>query len=73
MNEQEQMKLSMVKDLALLLMEDNPSLSMEQALSTVMNSDTYQRLQNESTGLYYQSPRYVFSFLDNELKTGMVG
>lgn len=72
MNEQEQMKLSMVKDLALLLMGDNPSLSMEQALSVVLNSDTYLRLQNDATRLYYQSPRYVYSFLENELKTGMV-
>jgi hypothetical protein len=73
MSEQEQMKLSMVKDLSLLLMESNLSLSMEQALSIVLNSDTYQRLQNEATRLYYQSPRYVFSFLENELKTGRVG
>ena len=73
MSEQEQMKLSMVKDLSLLLMESNLSLSMEQALSIVLNSDTYQRLQNEATRLYYQSPRYVFSFLQTELTTGKVG
>lgn len=73
MSEQEQMKLSMVKDLSLLLMESNLSLSMEQALSIVLNSDTYQRLQNEATRLYYQSPRYVFSFLKTELQTGKVG
>ena len=72
MSEQEQMKLSMVKDLALLLMESNLTLSMEQALSIVLNSDTYQRLQNEATRLYYQSPRYVYSFLENELKTARV-
>ena len=51
MNDQEQMKLSMVKDLSLLLMEDDPSMSMDKALSIVLNSDTYQRLQNESTRL----------------------
>ena len=72
MNDQEQMKLSMVKDLSLLLMEDDPSMSMDKALSIVLNSDTYQRLQNEATRLYYQSPRYVYSFLENELKTGLV-
>lgn len=26
-----------------------------------MNSDTYQRLQNETTHLFYQSPRYEYS------------
>ncbi|UPS45037.1 hypothetical protein M1D30_02410 [Prevotella sp. E15-22] len=72
MSEQEQMKLSMVKNLALMLMENDPSLSMEQALSIVLNSDTYQKLQNEATQLYYQSPRYVYSFLENELRTGVM-
>ena len=43
---------------------------MEQALSSVINSDTYLRLQEDATALYYQSPRYVYSFLANELKTG---
>lgn len=70
MSERDQMTLEMVKNLALLLQEDNPSLSMEQALSWVINSDTYQRVLNDNTRLYYQSPRYVYSFLDNELKTG---
>lgn len=72
MSEQEQMKLDMVKNLALLLVDDQPQLTMEQALATVINSDTYQRLQRNATGLYHQSPRYVYSFLVSELKTGSV-
>ena len=72
MNEKEQMKLDMVKHLALRLMDDDPQLSMEQALATVINSDTYQRLQRDTTGLYYQSSGYVYSFLQNELKTARV-
>jgi hypothetical protein len=72
MSERDQMTIDMVKNLALLLMEREPSLSMEQALSIVINSDTYQRLLDDRTRLYYQSPRYVFSFLDSELKTGSI-
>ena len=72
MNEKEQMKLDMVKHLALRLMDDDLQLTMEQALSTVINSDTYQRLQRDATGFYYQSPGYVYSFLQNELKTAKV-
>ena len=72
MNEQEQMKLDMVKHLALRLVADQPDLTMEQALSIVINSDTYQRLQRDATGLYHQSPGYVYSFLQNELKTAKV-
>ena len=70
MSEQEQMKLDMVKNLALLLIDNQPQLTMEQALATVINSDTYQRLQHNATGLYHQSARYVYSFLQNELMTG---
>ena len=67
-----QMKLDMVKHLALRLVADQPDLTMEQALATVINSETYQRLQRDTTGLYYQSPGYVYSFLQNELKTAKV-
>jgi hypothetical protein len=72
MSTQELMKLDMVKNLALLLMDDDPQLTMEQALATVINSDTYQRLQRDVTGLYHQSPRYVYSFLKSELTTDSI-
>ena len=70
MSEIDQMKLDMVTKLASLLMEEQPELTMEQALSIVLNSDTYLRLQREETRLFYQSPRYVYAFLQTELKTG---
>lgn len=72
MSEQALMKMDMVKNLALLLMEKDSSLSMEQALSVVFNSETYQKMMDEKTRLYYQSPRYVFSFLEAELSTGKI-
>lgn len=72
MSEEDEMKNDMVKDLAVLLMEKNKSLTIEQALSLVFNSDTYQKLLNERTRLYFQSPRYVFSFLEDELETGKI-
>ena len=73
MSIQEQMKLDMTKNLAVLLMDANPDLTMEQALSAVLNSDTYQRLQNDNTHLFYQSPRYVCDFLEKELTAGKMG
>lgn len=72
MNEKDNMKLDMVKNLAVLLIDNNEATTMEQALSTVINSDTYQCLQDDVTRLYYQSPRYVYSFLENEIKTGAI-
>ena len=72
MNEKEQMKLDIVKQLSLLLMEKDPHLSVEQSLSIVFNSETYQRLQRDATHLYSQSARYVYSFLLSEITTGSI-
>ena len=58
----------MSKDLVLLLMEDF-ELDMKTALRTLYTSDTYAKLQDTRTGLYFQSPRYVYDFLKNEIKT----
>ena len=70
MNEVMEMKAYMVNRLAMMLLEHNEEMSMEQALSIVFNSDTYQKMMNDRTRLYYQSPMYVFAFLDQELKRG---
>ena len=73
MNEIDEMKADLVKNLAILLMEGNKDLSTTEVLSAIFNSDTYQKIMDDKAGLYYQSPRYVYSFLDNELKTGKIG
>ena len=66
------MKADLVKNLALLLMERDKALSLSDALAIVFNSETYQKIMNDKAGLYYQSARYVFSFLDEELKNGKI-
>ena len=73
MSEREMMTMDMVKNLAIFLTEQQPELTLEEAMSLVINSETYQLVLNDNTRLYYQSPRYVFSFLDSELKNGKVG
>ncbi len=60
----------MVAKLALLLIEDGKASAMGDALDTVINSETYQRLMDDKSALYYQSPRYVYDFLLNEIVTG---
>lgn len=64
------MKNDMVTKLAILLIEKGIAQTMTDALSTVFNSETYQRIIDEKTALYYQSPYYVYDFLQNELRTG---
>ena len=57
------------KDIVLMLMEDF-GMDMKSSIHTLYTSDTYAKLQNPKTGLYFQSSRYVYDFLRNELKTG---
>ena len=51
---------------------DDYHYSPEEAIDVLYTSETFDRLQDERTGLYYQSPGYVYSFLLNELKTARV-
>ena len=60
------MQEDMYADLIQLLMEEY-GYTLEKAMDTFYNSETFARLQNAETGLYYQSPGYVYSFLANEL------
>ncbi len=45
-------------------------LGIDQAIDFIYNSDTYQKLTNPQTGLYVQSPAYIYQLLKNEYKTG---
>ena len=69
-DEKTMMKDDMVTKLAILLIQYGEASTMQDALSTVMNSETYQLLQSDKTALYYQSPHYVYDFLVNELHEG---
>lgn len=59
----------MSRDLVLLLME-RQDLDMEEALNTLYNSETYTKLTDPRTGFYFQSPLYVYDFLEKELLIG---
>ncbi len=54
------------RDVISLLMERN-SMQMAEALDKVYDSRTYENLQNEKSGLYIQSPEYVYEELMHEL------
>ena len=65
----EMMKLDMTKELIVMLMEEG-NMEMETAMNVLYLSETYEKMSNPNTGLYYQSPGYVYSILDMELKNG---
>lgn len=62
----------LTRDLITLLME-RQQIDMKSAFDMVYNSDTYTALNRPESGLFFQSPKYVYSILDNEMKTGKMG
>lgn len=56
-------------DLAEMLSKDF-NMSILESLDTLYNSETYQKLTNPDTGLYFQSSLYVYSYLKQEITTG---
>ena len=65
------MKEAMAADLAELLASDF-GMSVTESLDAIYGSETYAKLSDPATGLYFQSTRYVYSFLKTELTTGKV-
>lgn len=63
------MKEEISAELVSLLVK-NWGYSTEEAMDVLYNSDMFSRLEDNSTGFYYQSPGYVYSYLDKELSTG---
>ena len=59
----------MSADLAELLSREY-DMNIIEALDVLYNSETYAKLTDTRTGLYFQSPGYVYSFLKSEMATG---
>lgn len=45
--------------------------NMKQAFDELYFSETFKRICNPECGLYYESPVYVFSYLENEIEKGV--
>ena len=54
-------------DIALMLMEEK-NISIEEALRLLYSSKTFENLKKKNSGLYFQSPGYVYEYLRRELK-----
>ena len=63
------MKEAIEVDLAEMISNDF-GLNIAQSLERLYNSETFAQLSNQYTGLYFQSSKYVYSFLKSELLTG---
>ena len=71
MKEIQYMNECMLRDLAMMLIGEY-NISLAEALDILYNSETIEKLQNPETGLYFQSPVYVFDFLQKELRQGKI-
>ena len=67
--EYQNMKEDIVKEMISRLMEEH-DFSMQEAFDAVYNSLLFEKLNNPKTGLYFQSPGYVYSYLKDELFKG---
>ena len=62
------MKEEIVKDLNSRLMEER-GITMQEAFDIVYQSRLFEKLNNPTTGLYFQSSGYVYSYLQDELNS----
>lgn len=67
------MKECLSRDIITILVEEK-GMSLTAAFDLFYNSDTYTKLSNPATGLFFQSPRYVLSYLlpDQDTHEGLV-
>lgn len=60
------MREAMVADLTYYLCEEQ-NINLADALEKIYNSKIFSQICNQNSGLFFQSPRYVFSLLKEEL------
>lgn len=68
-NEFKYLKEGLTTDLAEFLISDY-NVDLKNALDILYGSDTYSKICNPETGLYFQGSKYVYTYLQNELQTG---
>ncbi len=59
------------KDIVAYLMQDN-HMDLPSAVSLFHNSETFEKLSDESTGLYIESSAYVYEMLKLEIRMGKI-
>ncbi|MGL4518982.1 MAG: hypothetical protein ACRCUJ_04520 [Phocaeicola sp.] len=59
------------KEIIAYLIEDN-NMDLASAISLFHNSETFEKLSDESTGLYIESSAYVYEILKSEIKMGKI-
>ena len=71
MGKEQQMMEYMVQDLVEMLSEDQ-GIEYDIAMRILYTSAIYDKLMDAETGLYRESPSYVYGLLQDELKYGHI-
>ncbi len=71
MTKQEQMIEYMIQDLVEILCEEK-HIEFDVALNVLYSSQLFDKIQDPDTGLYRESPGYVYSIFEDELKLGKI-
>lgn len=71
MGKEQQMMEYMVQDLVEMFTEES-GIEYDQAMHTIYDSEIYEKLLDAETGLYRESPSYVYGLLQDELNFGHI-
>ena len=72
MNEDIQFQIECLSTEIVELLMDKYNWDIKTALDDGYTSETFKRVCNPQTGLYYEGAVYVFSYLENEIETGII-
>ena len=72
MNEDIQFQIECLSTEIVELLMDKYNWDIKKALDEWYASETFKRVCNPQTGLYYEGTVYVFSYLENEIETGII-
>lgn len=71
MNEQKKLIEYMIQDVVDMLATDQ-NIEYDEAMNKFYNSEVFEKLQNEETGLYLESSGYVYDLFKDELNFGHI-
>ena len=72
MNEDIQFQIECLSTEIVEMLMDKYNWDIKKALDEWYASEAFKRVCNPQTGLYYEGAIYVFSYLENEIETGII-
>lgn len=71
MSEQEQLIEYVIQEIIYLITEEQ-KLEYDRAMEIFYNSEVFEKLQDTETGLYLESPAYVYDLFKDEMNFGHI-